>query len=67
MVVIEILEVHLEEMDLFLHFLENDLIMPVVLSYLENCGKKELIQSTNLVDIAKNYVRLFFVNDLPLE
>ena len=50
-VIVEILEVHLEEVHLFLDLLKDDLIVPVVPRFLEDSNEEEFIQFPYLVDV----------------
>lgn len=66
-VVIQILEVHLEEMHFLLNLLENDLVMPVLACLLENSHEEELIQTTDLVDVNEDRLRLLTSYDLLVQ
>lgn len=66
-VIIQVFEVHLEEVDLLLHLLENDLVVPVLAGLLENSDEEELIQPTDLIDVHEDRLRLLAGDDLPVE
>jgi hypothetical protein len=63
-VIIQVFEVHLEEVDLLLHLLEDDLVVPVLAGLLENSDEEELIQTTDLIDVHEDSLRLLTSYDL---
>lgn len=66
-VIIEILEVHLEEMHFLLHLFEDDLIVPVVPCFLEDSHEEEFIQFADLIDVHENGLRFLTSDDLSVE
>ena len=66
-VIVEILEVELEEVYLFFYFVEDDLKVPVLAGCLEDGGKEEFIQLSDLIDIHEDGVGLLPANDLLID
>lgn len=66
-VIIEVFEVHLEEVDLLLHLLENNPVVPVLAGLLENSHEEELVQTTDLVNVHEDRLRLLPSYDLLVQ
>lgn len=54
-------------MHLLLYLLKDDLVVPVITGLHENSGKEKFIQSTNLIHIHENSLRLLKSDDLFVE
>lgn len=66
-VIVEVLEVKLEEVYLFLDLIEDDLKVPVLAGCLEDSGKEEFIQLSDLIDVHEDGVCLFPADDLLID
>jgi hypothetical protein len=66
-VVVEVVEVHFEEVDFFFYLFEDDLVVPVAACLFEDSRKEELIEAANLIDVHEDGLRFLAADDLFVE